>query len=576
MTTEITMTTKTRAHLFIKLFVLISTFLIVLSSCDIIDLITDEFKGNDDELDTPQMEINDVIDIQNNAGSIIDNLFSTGLDTVAVKDSLASFFRNDDSVENVWVNPEGVAVEYKNGLRGGIFFSPFTNSNAGKLNTKESKTKEKQIKLDKDVVPLISPKKTILLDSSYEEFQGQHTVFGDSNADLEKIKLDGLIQKKDNDAKLSEYKNLSRYGIVHFLGHGWAWPVEPDKTGFSEVYLLTGEEVTDSDIVNNKYTGDEAKKVLLVGLYCYSKDNIEYKQNRVWISPQFISDNNTFNNDSTAVYGGFCYSYEGGWPNEIVNSAKAEVYVGYTWSVAVEEDAKWARVYYDDLCGTQMDNPMSVYDWYHALEMINDQDSYISYTNKKGHEVAVNYYGNKDFQFWKEDEPEILEFNKVCISYNLETDWSHTTDYVWQEWGFCFSPIQLNLSKSGNTYSGSYTGHSSWNPGSAYSGSITFTLKDDENTITSNGQTNTANSVEFTFKNADDSSVQWYELTITMTDVEYSVNNDGDIGLFITGSETCNHISFQSNNVDTFGTNTYTEDFKCRDNSKLTIGFSND
>lgn len=197
--------------------------------------------------------------------------------------------------------------------------------------------------------------------------------------------------------------------------------------------------------------------------------------------------------------------------------------------------------------------------------------------SNSSHDDSQNYQGNNTVELIiKLEKPEILEFNKVCFNWALETDWSNRTDDIWQTWGFCFSPISLKLTKSGNTYSGTYAGHSSWNPGSAYSGSITFTLRDDKNTVTANGQTNIANSVEFTFKNTRDGTQMWYEYKITMTDVEYNVDIDGNIGFQINGLETCDHISFEHDDVDSFGTHTYIENFKCTDDSRLTIGFKND
>lgn len=173
---------------------------------------------------------------------------------------------------------------------------------------------------------------------------------------------------------------------------------------------------------------------------------------------------------------------------------------------------------------------------------------------------------------------EVLKFTKVCFDWALETNWSHhpSDHYSWQEWGFCYSPIILELTKSGNTYSGSFEGHSWWNPGSAYSGSISFTLRDDENTETLNGQTNIASSVEFTFKNTRDESVMWYDYVITMTDVEYSVKSNGDFGFYVIGVETCDHITFETNDVDSFGTHNYVVDYNCQAGSRMSIGFNND
>jgi len=171
---------------------------------------------------------------------------------------------------------------------------------------------------------------------------------------------------------------------------------------------------------------------------------------------------------------------------------------------------------------------------------------------------------------------EVSKFTELCFGWALETNWDFRTDFVWQEWSFCYSPIVLELTRSGKTYSGSFQGHSSWNPGSAYSGSITFTLRDDENTETLNGQTNIASSVEFTFENSSDGAPNRFDYIITMTDVEYNIRNNGDFGFYIGGIETCDHITFEANSVNSQGTLSFVVDYRCQYDSRMGIGFYND
>lgn len=579
------MATKVFAYRSIKLFVLISIFLIIFSSCDIVDAITDVFNGGSD-LNSVQVEVNEVIDAQEKVGLIIDDLFTSGMDTDAVKDSLASYFTKEDSVERVWINRQGVAVEYKSGIRGGIFFSPFTDLSAGKVVAKTQSNREHKETLDKDIVSLISPKKMILLASGDSEFDEWFTIESDSRNALKRIGFKNFEVKKNNGAELKFYKNLSEYGVVHFSGHGWPWPAFHDdpRGDFKDIYLLTGEKVdkiTDKD--DEGYIKEETKDQLLIGLYCIIEDKkLVYSQNRIWVSPQYIIDNNTFNADSTVVYGSFCYSFLGGWPL-LVNDANAEVYVGYSNSVFPNKDADWAKGYYYDLTATHNDEPMTVEFWYKAL--VEGKTHYYIDGNDR---VEVKYHGNKDFEFWKEDEPEVLEFTRFDLSYNLEVKWATFCavgavdwDYSWTTQTSAWYPNPLELIKSGNTYSGSCEYRFSPNPlARSYSVSITFTLRDQDNTITQNGQTNIASSVECIMRTVP-GDTPWYisEWKLSMTDVEYFVNNNGDISLSIRGEETCDHISLEYKegcSPDVGGGFQYLAPPRCSDETaRLSISLSN-
>ncbi len=71
------MTAKSLTYRYIKVFTLITTILLILSSCDIFDAITDVFKGdNDDNISNQQEQtLTTVLNIQDDASDIMDNLF---------------------------------------------------------------------------------------------------------------------------------------------------------------------------------------------------------------------------------------------------------------------------------------------------------------------------------------------------------------------------------------------------------------------------------------------------------------------------------------------------------------------
>lgn len=80
----------------LKYIIYLFSVAVLLGGCDEVENYIDAY--NPDDVQVQQEEINDVVDIQNNAGEIINNLFTSGADTLSVKDSIASFFIQNNSV----------------------------------------------------------------------------------------------------------------------------------------------------------------------------------------------------------------------------------------------------------------------------------------------------------------------------------------------------------------------------------------------------------------------------------------------------------------------------------------------
>jgi len=467
------MTIQRYSH--IRKYLFIIPILFLFSGCDIID----EIFGGDEEVDIEAQQgyINEIIDIQDDAGDILEDLFSSGLDTTSVKDSVANYFKKNNSVENVWINSRGVAVEYKSGFQGGIFLSPFKKTNLSKIIF----TQEQKLKIDKPVIPLINPTTTIFIEPAYQEFKK----FADnnivtSNIEFRKIHIEDFNAVFDNNAKLSVLKNLSQYGLIHLAGHGWAWPVEPDEVGFRDIFYLTGEEVTKEDIIKNKYTIAELKKILISSIYSYNiDDNTIYNQKRIWISPKYISDNNKFKVDSTVVYGGFCYSNLGNWSKELVNIAGAEVYIGYDSWVDATPDQEWIREFYHDLCDTSYTDPFVVEQWYNGLVLAPPLNAHIN-IDDKGHRVEISFNGNKDFSFWKDAPSELL--NGKIEFYLDEAVFKRTIDSS-PFTGTLGETLHLNGANgsfSNNVFNGNYWYQSL---GRTFSGNIKITFIDNPESI---------------------------------------------------------------------------------------------
>ncbi|NHZ86568.1 MAG: hypothetical protein GWP19_11935 [Planctomycetia bacterium] len=512
----------------LKWSVILILSMLIISSCDIVDAIADVFHGNDDTNLSEQQEqaLTTVLTLQDDASDIMDNLFSSGLDTISVKDSLSTFFKQDTAVRNVWLNNEGIAVEYNNGICGGIFIDPNTDETGaiGKKTLLSSVLSPSQ-----SVSPTLK-RNTIYIEAAYTQFKNT-TDKNIANAKTEFAKV-GLYQFDEYfnfQAELDLYKNLSDYGVIVLGGHGWAWPIEPDSTkGFIDVFLQTGEEAE----INNtfgEYWADISDRKIIVGTY--------RKSHYYWISPRFISEYNIFDDDSTFVHGSFCYGYRGNWPEEIVDNTFAAGYQSYSWSIGAGADSYWSKGYQKFVCDTARTVPKSLGAYHDSLQAIYE-DFYWSKKYMKN--ISIMYRGNRDITFWKPEPP--IVFSSIRFEYVLDTYWSPScyasdvaaNDYFdFDQYALLVSPINLSISKVGNTYSGSWNAIYDWGE-RWHTGSIRFTLNDDKTKATS---------VYLNFSKINPATnSKSNEYNITLKDIDCTYSNTA-ISLYIKNKETCNHIT---------------------------------
>ncbi|MBK7092628.1 MAG: hypothetical protein IPH59_13065 [bacterium] len=84
-------------------------------------------KGSDNNDNDQQKElqrIENIISVQQDIGESLVDMLAT-LDTTATKDSLVKLFESDTAnVLSASANTQGVVVEYKNGMRGGVLLDP--------------------------------------------------------------------------------------------------------------------------------------------------------------------------------------------------------------------------------------------------------------------------------------------------------------------------------------------------------------------------------------------------------------------------------------------------------------------
>jgi len=317
------------------------------------------------------------INLQDEIDSNLDDWFQT-MDSLDAIEKAYEAFVNSENVSSATINSQGIAVQYSNGMRGGLYLNPkddksevgeFVKNTPGSANMDGLKS-------------LVNKKKMILINPHYFErsyYTDQiRTITGNN---MQKVNIDLTTFYKNTEATVDRFTELSGYGVIQIYSHGWAWPKQENIT---DVYLLTGE--TANAATSAKYW-DELKT-----------GNIPVMKiagpNKYLVSPRFIREHNDFSKDTVLFYGGFCYSFLGDWP-DIIDDFGDGAYMGFDWSVYTHKNANWAVNSMFYLTDTTADQPRTLQEWMLGSEIEK------SYWNEKDQRtVHIHYTGDGNLKLW--------------------------------------------------------------------------------------------------------------------------------------------------------------------------------
>jgi len=325
---------------------------------------------------------NEVVKPQEDNYNLLIDLFSQ-MDTLSAMDSILKVFLKDPSVDWGEVGAQGIAIQYKSGIRGGLFINPLR----GELEAALSSDKSDQNNAISDDVQKVVPgsKKTIFLNASYS---GSFIHWTDQIVEKckDRFPLAGYqapLIYKNEEVNIEKFMNLEDYGIVRFDSHGWAWP-SSDK--LTDVYIVTGEYWSITTFL--KYAKDLISGDISILSQGASKSLFA-------LSPEFISKHNNFKNDTTLIYGGFCYSYLGSWPEIMVNTAGAGGYFGYDWAVKSSKDMNWCMDLFNDLTDKNIFPPQTASKW------MNNSVEKFYWNDDHDRNIYIKYWGYPDLALIK-------------------------------------------------------------------------------------------------------------------------------------------------------------------------------
>ncbi len=331
------------------------------------------------------------------------------MDTAEAIQQLQAFFLADPSVVSAEIGSQGLAVQYTNGIRGGLFIYP---EDEFETDSAQSELPQFTATAEMPQKALVANKNAIFLNPHYWDRTPQaNGVIASYNQNLPKAGF--ALQKiyKGIDASLDRFTQLSDFGIIHIYSHGYAWP---DKNNLQEVYLLTGEKVNEES--SWKYWEDILSGKIILSSSQVAKDIWE---NVYFISEKFIAAHNDFSQDTVLFYGGFCFSHLGTWP-EIEQTFGSGAYFGYNWRVKSNWNCALIKDLIASLTDTLIAQPITAEAWWSR-----PAPSKILWDNEDQRNCRILYSGDPGLKLLK--DPELFYGKKYGggIIFHLDESMKH-------------------------------------------------------------------------------------------------------------------------------------------------------
>jgi len=340
--------------------------------------------------DEEKQSYEEVINLQDEVGNNLDDWFQT-MDSLDAINEAYQLFVNSELTNSATINSQGIAVQYGNGMRGGLFLKG--KKFDYKKSTTEIPTDESS---DGNLKSIVNKRKMLQMDAAYSEFSYYtDQVHNKHESNLSKVGISITEYLKDDEVTLDRLTQLSGYGMIDMSSHGIAWPKE---TNITDVYYLSGETVSENS--SKKYWDD-----LKTGNIPVMKVWYLNRVGKYFVSPDFITKYNDFSKDTVYFYGGFCYSFLGGWP-DIIDDFGDGAYLGFNWSVQGFHCANWDINSIALMSDTAKQEPFTLEEW------MNDSGVEKSYWDAEDSKtVKIHYTGDGNLTLWGD-----ISINLIAMS----------------------------------------------------------------------------------------------------------------------------------------------------------------
>jgi len=311
----------------------------------------------------------------------LENLLAE-MDTVSAKDSIITIMLTDASIEWTSVTSQGINIQWEAGFRGTLLLDPKRSS--GDLS--RGNAKNGNITLNNTATGSVCPKSknTIFLAPFYTQFSyWDDQIIDAANAVFAQAGYDNFEVYKNAECVFGWFNTiglLDDFGIIRISSHGTTWPSDAD---IQNVYLWTGEPV-------NRTTNRRIYDHLADGFaHIGTIDSVTYYT----IEGGFFAAANDLAENKPFVSLAFCYSALGNWPAHIINCGASAV-TAYSWSVFATEEADWMQDFFEQMCDTSREEPLTIGEW-------DISDDRLYYDSVEAHWVALLYSGPDSMTLWE-------------------------------------------------------------------------------------------------------------------------------------------------------------------------------
>ena len=317
--------------------------------------------------------------VQLHCDSLLHSALVASSDTDAALAEVAKQLNTDTSIDSAVASSQGIAIQYANGMRGGIFLRPLDDTLEGGA-IPDVNEKLKKVRAVAAAAP--ASKQAILWVVHYNDRMPQTAKIIEVYEKY--LPMAGYKLNKNLGAVLlDDLCSLSTKDYIHLYSHGWAWP---KSSAITDVYMMTNQPV--SPAVTTRYWEDIKAGDIVAAEF--------HGTPTYFVNSRFITHHNTFKGEKF-FYGGFCFSFLGEWPQAMVN-AGIPAYTGFTWSVNTNYNAWWARTITEFMADTgdsQYPRPMTLGYWYDSLKV---KKFYTDNTANK--DVYIHYNGSALLTLW--------------------------------------------------------------------------------------------------------------------------------------------------------------------------------
>ncbi|MBD3217373.1 MAG: hypothetical protein GF310_03790 [candidate division Zixibacteria bacterium] len=347
-------------------------FLLLLLVC------SEDTTGPDENDFVHPITIQACFDLQDSIAQSLLNWLDVTDTTAALNSTRRLLLEAEDLVDTAYVHSQGIAIEFKTGMRGGIMIDALDGL---PLVAEDAPPNASPAPEPKVVETRPGSLRALLLCPIYlERREIVDSLIESMGSDLARAGYGTFIKRLGNICTISHFNDLEGFGIIHIYSHGFVWP---DDESHEEVYLMSSES---AERLNRDYE-DELLDGRLAPIYIPGRGNLYF------IGSSYISAQNNLENSSPLV----CFSFRNGinsnWTEKFYTELNAGACVGVDGPLKADQNLEWSSGIYAALTDTSEEITTTLSEWRNSIDAEYDYDDDII--------TRIDYAGPDDFIIWK-------------------------------------------------------------------------------------------------------------------------------------------------------------------------------